>query len=118
MENRICLTIPYFFYFYFFSHKALLGLEAIWRDNEVVGFIRRGEFGYAIGKSLAYGYVRDPSEKPVTTEFLKTGKYTIESMGELFPAKIHLKAPFDPKNLRVQGVYDDEACPSYGTASN
>lgn len=106
------------FYFYFFSHKALLGLEAIWRDNEVVGFIRRGEFGYVIGKSLAYGYVRDPSGKPVTTEFLKTGKYTIESMGELFPAKIHLKAPFDPKNLRVQGVYDDEACPSYGTASN
>lgn len=109
-KKLVCFTIE--------DHKALLGLEAIWRDNEVVGFIRRGEFGYAIGKSLAYGYVRDPSGKPVTTEFLKTGKYTIESMGELFPAKIHLKAPFDPKNLRVQGVYDDEACPSYGTASN
>lgn len=86
-------------------HKALLGLEAIWRNDKVVGFIRRGEYGYAIGKSMAYGYVKDPSGKPVTTEFLKSGKYSIESMGELFPAQVHIKAPFDPKNLRVQGIY-------------
>lgn len=88
-----------------YRHKALLGLEAIWRNDKVVGFIRRGEYGYAIGKSMAYGYVKDPSGKPVTTEFLKSGKYSIESMGELFPAQVHIKAPFDPKNLRVQGIY-------------
>ena len=96
----------YFPIFFINSHKALLGLEAIWRDNQVVGFIRRGEYGFGICKSLAYGYVKDPSGKPVTTEFIKSGKYSIESMGELFPAQVHLKAPFDPKNLRVQGVYD------------
>ena len=56
---------------------------------------------------MAYGYVKDPSGKPVTTEFLKTGKYSIESMGELFPAQLHIKAPFDPKNFRVQGIYDN-----------
>lgn len=90
-----------------YSHKSLIGLEAIWRDGEVVGFIRRGEYSFALGKSLAYGYVKNPSGKPVTTEFLKSGKYTIESMGELFPAQVHTKAPFDPKNLRVQGIYEN-----------
>lgn len=57
---------------------------------------------------MAYGYVKDPSGKPVTTEFLKSGKYSIESMGQLFLAKLHMKAPFDPKNLRIQGIYEDE----------
>lgn len=78
-----------------------MGFEVIWRDNEVVGFIRRGEFGYVIGKSLVYGYVRDFSGKFVIIEFLKIGKYIIEFMGELFFVKIYLKVFFDLKNFRV-----------------
>ena len=88
-----------------YSNKALLGLEAIWRNGQVVGFVRRGEYGFAVEKSMAYGYVKDPDGGPVTTDFLKSGKYSIESMGEVFPAQMHLRAPFDPKNLRVQGIY-------------
>lgn len=39
----------------------IFGLEAIWRDGHVVGHTRRAGFGFAIDKSIAYGYVRDPS---------------------------------------------------------
>lgn len=88
-----------------FRHKALLGLEAIWRDNEVVGFIRRGDFGFSIGKSIAYGYIKDPHGQTINNNYLKSGSYSLESMGQVFPANIHLKAPFDPKNLRVKGEY-------------
>lgn len=88
-----------------FRPKALLGLEAIYRNDEVVGFIRRGDFGFAIDKSIAYGYIKDPSGKTVDNNYLKEGSYSLESMGEVFPAEIHLKAPFDPKNLRVKGQY-------------
>ena len=28
-----------------------------------------------------------------------------ESRGELYPATLHLRSPFDPDNLRIQGVY-------------
>ena len=28
-----------------------------------------------------------------------------ESRGELYPASLHLRSPFDPDNLRIQGVY-------------
>lgn len=44
----------------------MFGLEAIWRDGHVVGHIRRADFGFAIDKTIAYGYIRDPSGGPVS----------------------------------------------------
>lgn len=44
----------------------MFGLEAIWRNGQVVGHIRRADFGFAIDKTLAYGYIRDPSGGPVS----------------------------------------------------
>lgn len=44
----------------------MFGLEAIWRDGHVVGHVRRADFGFAIDKTLAYGYIRDPSGGPVS----------------------------------------------------
>ncbi|KAJ9576455.1 hypothetical protein L9F63_006668, partial [Diploptera punctata] len=31
------------------------GLEAIWRDDEVVGYLRRGDYGHSIGSSIGQG---------------------------------------------------------------
>lgn len=39
----------------------MFGLEAIWRNGEVVGHIRRADFGFAIDKTIAYGYICDPA---------------------------------------------------------
>lgn len=44
----------------------MFGLEAIWRDGQVVGHVRRADFGFAIDKTVAYGYIRDPSGGPVS----------------------------------------------------
>lgn len=44
----------------------MFGLEAIWRNGQVVGHIRRADFGFTIDKTLAYGYIRDPSGGPVS----------------------------------------------------
>eukprot|EP00112_Aurelia_sp_Birch-Aquarium-sp1_P016426 Seg3724.1 transcript_id=Seg3724.1/GoldUCD/mRNA.D3Y31 product="Sarcosine dehydrogenase mitochondrial" protein_id=Seg3724.1/GoldUCD/D3Y31 len=98
-KKLVCFTID--------DHKALLGLEAIWRDGKVVGFVRRAGYGYHIGKSIAFGYVTDPSGKPVKNDFIKSGNYEIESMGTKYAAKVHLKSPFDPKNERIKGNYMD-----------
>lgn len=46
----------------------MFGLEAVWRDGEVVGHIRRADFGFAIDKTIAYGYIRDPAGGPVSTD--------------------------------------------------
>jgi sarcosine dehydrogenase len=84
----------------------LLGLEAIWRDDRVVGFLRRGDYAFALGKPLGYGYVTNPEGGTVDAAFLKSGRYELERMGKRYPAKIHLRTPFDPKHLRLQGVYE------------
>ncbi|XP_072096585.1 sarcosine dehydrogenase, mitochondrial isoform X1 [Mobula birostris] len=83
----------------------IFGLEAIWRNGKVVGLIRRADFAFALNKSIAYGYMRDPEGCAVTTDFMKHGEYSLERMGVSYPAKVHLKSPFDPSNKRVKGIY-------------
>ncbi|XP_035753538.1 sarcosine dehydrogenase, mitochondrial [Egretta garzetta] len=83
----------------------MFGLEAVWRDGEVVGHIRRADFGFAIDKTIAYGYIRDPAGGPVSLDFVKSGSYQLERMGVSYPARAHTKSPFDPDNKRVKGFY-------------
>lgn len=61
----------------------------------------------------------------VSTNFIKSGEFTLERMGVVYKAKAHLKSPFDPENKRVKGIYDweqtthvktDEKHTSYRTA--
>lgn len=89
------------------DHVPLLGLEAIRRNGELVGFLRQGEYGFHIKKSIGYGYVKHPEGSKVTNKFLEEGEYTVERMGEVYPAQVHIKSPFDPGNKRVQGIYEE-----------
>ena len=90
-----------------FSHVPLNGLEAIYRDDQVMGFLRRGEYAFALGKSIGYGYVKHPEGEKVTLDYLRAGKWSVERMGTKYPATLHTKSPFDPKNKRVKGEYDE-----------
>lgn len=83
----------------------LFGLEAIWRNGVAVGHIRRADFGFAINKTIAYGYIRNPDGGPATLDFVRSGEYSLERMGVTYPAEAHLKSPFDPNNNRVKGIY-------------
>ncbi|XP_035211181.1 sarcosine dehydrogenase, mitochondrial-like [Stegodyphus dumicola] len=97
LKKRLaCFTID--------EHIPLWGLEAIWRYDRVVGFLRRADYGFAIGKSIGYGYVTNPDTGMVSLDYLKSGTYHLESMGVKYPAQYHAKSPFDP-NLRVKGDY-------------
>jgi sarcosine dehydrogenase len=87
------------------SHIALFGQEAIYRDDKCVGYLRRGDYAYALNKPLGCGYVVTPDGETITSQYLTSGSYSIECMGTLYPAEIHLKSPFDPKNQRIKGVY-------------
>ena len=81
-------------------------MEAIWRDNQVVGYLRRGEYGFTINSSIGYGYVKSPRpDVPVDDKYLLEGEYFIESMGVKYKAQIHLKPVFDPANQRMHGIY-------------
>lgn len=96
-RRLVCFTVD--------EKVPMFGLEAIWRNGQVVGHIRRADFGFTIDKTLAYGYIRDPSSGPVSLDFVKSGDYALERMGVTYPARVHLKSPFDPDNKRVKGIY-------------
>ncbi|EMP34635.1 Guanine nucleotide exchange factor VAV2, partial [Chelonia mydas] len=96
-RRLVCFTID--------EKVPMFGLEAIWRNGKVVGHIRRADFGFAINKTIAYGYIRNPDGGPVSLEFVKSGEYMLERMGATYPATAHTKSPFDPENKRVKGIY-------------
>lgn len=88
------------------AQVPLWGLEIVYRNDEIVGHIRRGEYGYTLKKPIGQSYIRRPDGQKVDNEFLKSGKYEIEVMGTRYPATCHLRSPFDPKGQRVLGVYE------------
>uniref|UniRef100_A0A1Y1MDL9 Sarcosine dehydrogenase, mitochondrial n=1 Tax=Photinus pyralis TaxID=7054 RepID=A0A1Y1MDL9_PHOPY len=95
----------------FFTIKdkiPLWGYETIWRDDQIVGYLRRAEYGYYLKSSIGTGYIRHPKNKKVTEEYLSKGQYEIEVMGKRYPATLHLKSPFDPKHQRVAGHYEHQ----------
>jgi 4-methylaminobutanoate oxidase (formaldehyde-forming) len=79
---------------------VLVGRETILRDGESVGYLTSGGFGYSLGRSLGYGYVRNPGG--VTEDWLMAGDYALVVAGEVIPARIGLKPFLDPEGIRVK----------------
>lgn len=85
----------------------LWGLETVYRNNEVVGHLRRGEWAYTLDCAFGQCYIKRPdSNKPIDMDYIKSGKYQIEVMGKLLDADVHTRSPFDPKGLRILGQYN------------
>jgi 4-methylaminobutanoate oxidase (formaldehyde-forming) len=79
---------------------VLLGRETIYRDGERVGWLTSGGYGYTVGRSLGYGYVRNPSG--VTADYVTSGAYELEVAGARVPAEVSLQPFYDPANTRVK----------------
>ena len=70
------------------------------RNGQPVGYLTSGGYGYTIGKSVGYGYVRN--EDGVSDDFLEDGDYELVIAMERFPARIGMKPFIDPANARVK----------------
>ena len=79
---------------------VLVGRETILRDGQPVGYLTSGGYGYTIGRSIGYGYVR--AEAGVTEDWLQSGTYALVIAGEETPAELASGALHDPGNLRVR----------------
>ncbi|XP_063689445.1 sarcosine dehydrogenase, mitochondrial-like [Bolinopsis microptera] len=95
-KRLVCLKVE--------SPVPLVTLEAISRDGDVVGWVSRTAYGYSVGCNVAWGYIEHPEK--IKLDWVKSGKYQVECMGEVYDAEVSLAAPFDPKNLRVKGIYE------------
>jgi len=79
---------------------VLLGRETILRDGEPVGYLTSGGYGYTVGKSIGYGYVR--AADGVSGDFLTSGTYELVVAMQRTPARIHLEALYDPSGEKVR----------------
>ncbi|KAJ8734149.1 hypothetical protein PYW07_014700 [Mythimna separata] len=86
---------------------AIFGQEAIFRNGEPVGYLRRGDYAFYLDKPIGIGYVTNKGSQ-VTKEFLKDGDYEIEVMGQKHKATLHFKSPFDPNGQRLLGNYEHQ----------
>lgn len=79
---------------------VLLGRETIYRDGERVGWLTSGGFGYTIGRSIGYGYVRNANG--VARDWVLSGTYELEVGGVRVAAELSLQPLYDPTNARVK----------------
>ncbi|HAR53132.1 FAD-dependent oxidoreductase [Roseovarius nubinhibens] len=79
---------------------VLLGRETIYRNGERVGWLTSGGYGYTVGKSIGYGYVRHPDG--VTRDFVESGSYELEVGTERVACAVHMSPLYDPAMTRVK----------------
>jgi sarcosine dehydrogenase len=80
---------------------VLLGRETIYRNGKRVGWLSSGGYGYTIGRSIGYGYVRDP-ENGVDRDSVLSGDYELEVATVRVPAQVFLDPIYDPTMSRVK----------------
>lgn len=78
----------------------LLGRETIYRDGVRVGWLTSGGYGYTVGKSIGYGFVRNPDG--VDAGFVASGSYELEVATRRVPCQIHLRPLYDPESRRIK----------------
>ncbi len=71
------------------------GNEPLFIGKKMVGRTTSGAYGYAVGKSLAVGYVRSDAAQPGT-------ELKILMLGKKRAARIVADSPWDPENARLK----------------
>ena len=74
--------------------------EPIWCGDQIVGYIRSGNYGHTLGGAIGLGYVTgplaaDPSE-------IENAAFEIEVAGARIPALASLTPFYDPQNRRIR----------------
>ncbi len=83
----------------------LWGGELVLRDGVAVGQVTSGAWGEAVGGCVGLAYVRHPDGGVLTREAARAGQYQVNVAGELYPATVYLRPPFDPAGHRLKGRY-------------
>ena len=78
----------------------LLGDEPIYRDGVIVGRTTSGNYGHALGRSVAMGYLENKGG--ATPGWIRSGSYAIEVATERFSASVRLSPPYDPKSEKIK----------------
>ena len=81
-------------------NQILLGRETIFRDGKQVGWLSSGGYGYTIGKSIGYGYIR--SKDVIDQNFVENGNYELEIATKKVPCNVHLYPIYDKEMIKIK----------------
>ncbi len=76
-------------------NAVVMGNEPVYDGDKVIGQITSGNYGYSVGKYVAFGYVPPAYASAGTT-------LAVEFMNKRFAATVGADAQFDPKNERMK----------------
>ena len=79
---------------------VLLARETIYRNGERVGWLSSAGWGYTVGKSIGFSYVRN--DKGVHDAMLNSGSYELEVATERVSCRLHLAPLYDPRGERLR----------------
>ena len=65
-------------------------------EDEIVGRVTTGGYGYTVGRSIAYAYLPPDRAEPGT-------EVAVEIFGRWVPGEVAAEPLFDPKGERVRG---------------
>jgi 4-methylaminobutanoate oxidase (formaldehyde-forming) len=74
--------------------------EPIYRNGQLVSSLTHGAYAHLLGRAMGMGYLENP--EGVSDKWVLSGRYEIGVEGELIPASVHLKAPYDSEAKRVR----------------
>lgn len=78
----------------------LYGNEPIYRNGEFIDTLTSGAYGFEVGCPVGMGYL--VNKDGITTDWIKEGTYELMVEGKLYPANLHARSPYDPKNERTK----------------
>lgn len=76
-------------------HDVVMGKEPILNGDQCLGYVTSANYGYTVGKSLAYGYLPLAFATPGT-------RVEIEYFGKRYPATVVDEPLFDPTMARLK----------------
>lgn len=81
------------------SNVPIWGLEGIYCNGNAVGYLRRAEFGYSIGRPIGKAYINRPEQMG---NVWPNGEYEIDVLGNRYPVEVHTETPF--KNVSLMAT--------------
>jgi 4-methylaminobutanoate oxidase (formaldehyde-forming) len=78
----------------------LLRNEPLWHEDELVGYVTSGGWGFRVRQSLGMGYLRKVGG--VTADWLKQGGFEVEVAGVRHAVDLQFLSFYDPKKERLR----------------
>ena len=79
----------------------LHGGEPLLRNGEWVGYLRAGDFGHTLGRSVGLAVAEHGDG--VTPDWLAQGGFEVDVAGTRHAATLSLRPFYDPDRLRIRG---------------